>query len=1115
MGTESRTSKDYTVGWVCALPKEQTTAIAMLDQRHPDLPRLPNDNNTYTLGSIGNHNIVVTCLPKGKIGTVPAATVAAQMVNAFPSIKFGLMVGIGGGVSVKVRLGDVVVGTPTGQYPGVVQWDMGKEEGNGFTRTGSLNNPPSLLLGAVSKLAAEHELGASKIQAHMNDMVMKYPSLASKYLKSESLVDIRFKAKYDHKTKGEGHITSGDINTHSSEEEDEEEDEESCRYCDKTQVVRRKLRSQGMLVHYGSIASGNRVIKNANFRDRLRQDLEGDVLCVEMAAAGLMDTFPCIVIRGICDYADSHKNKDWQEHAAAIAAAFAKELLGYVQPSDIASEPTAKDMLDSIESIVSSINENVEHTRHYLDKEEDLKILNWFARTNYGSQQTDYFRRRQSGTGQWLLNSKEYRDWTNGTNKTLFCPGIPGAGKTILTSIVVNDLKIRFRQDPTVAVSYVYCNYKHHNEQTVENLLSSLLKQLALGLPILPDSLRQTHDRHGAEQTRPSLDEIFKAIESVASRISRVFIVVDALDECQTSENCRSRFLSKILELQTKHRVNVLVTSRPIPEVEEQFKDTASIKIRATEDDIHQYLRGHFSELGGFLVDRSDLRDKITTSVAKAADGMFLLAQLYFDSLKGKDTPRAILKALEELETNAISDADKQTKKYDTAYDHAMERIEGQLQEQASRAKQVLLWIICAKRPLTTLELQHALAVEIDELQFDRENIPQAIDSVSVCAGLVTIDEESNIARLVHYTTQDYFVRNQDRWFPDAHLCITSVCATYLSYRDFEGRYTGSEDELQHQLQLYPLYGYAVQFWGHHAREVRGIPPIIISFLRRTAQVGAAGRALITQYKFRLDINVAPDTPSQTNGLHLAAHFGLDEIIRSIIGEYDANILDDYGYTALYWAVRNGHKAVVELLFASEGVDPSKGHSRGCAPFHVAVRNGDKDMINLLLDNKRVDPNMVDHMGSTPLYTAVLEKNTAVIKLLLDDKRVDPNLGYKRPLFKAVEIGHIAVIKLLLDDKRVDPNLRDSYGWTPLVRAAFDGNEVPVRILLEAGADVDAVTTRGFNALTYAVFYLHYAVERLLLEYGASMPSTPKDSDEIALEESEQVNNLVRHKNLK
>src|ERR1700756_3707519 len=153
ISSEPRTHNDYTVGWVCALPKEQTAVIAMLDQRHADLPKPPNDHNTYTLGSIGKHNVVIACLPKGRGGTIPAATVATWMISTFPAIKFGLMVGIGGGVPPKVRLGDVVVSTPVGQFPGVVQWDLGKaKQGDNFERTGSLNNPPSSLLTALTKL---------------------------------------------------------------------------------------------------------------------------------------------------------------------------------------------------------------------------------------------------------------------------------------------------------------------------------------------------------------------------------------------------------------------------------------------------------------------------------------------------------------------------------------------------------------------------------------------------------------------------------------------------------------------------------------------------------------------------------------------------------------------------------------------------------------------------------------------------------------------------------------------------------------------------------------------------------------------------------------------------
>lgn len=336
--TAPKTHEEYTVGWVCALPKEQTAATAMLDQRHANLWKPPNDPNTYTLGSINKHNVVIACLPRGQIGQNQAATVAARMISTFPSIKFGLMVGIGGGIPTNVRLGDVVVSTPVGQFPGVVQWDFGKaKEGGTFERTGSLNNPPTLLLTALSKLETEHDLEGSKIPQYLEQMKEKWPRLVPKYLKSDSLKDILFRANYTH-------ISESTTECDAPSDDDERDKEEGCRFCDKTKIV--KMKPRDMRVHFGLIASGNQVIKDAVLRDRLNDDLGGHVLCVEMEAAGLMNNFPCIIVRGICDYADSHKNNDWQEHAAAVAAAFAKELLEYVQPSDIDCERPAKDILD-------------------------------------------------------------------------------------------------------------------------------------------------------------------------------------------------------------------------------------------------------------------------------------------------------------------------------------------------------------------------------------------------------------------------------------------------------------------------------------------------------------------------------------------------------------------------------------------------------------------------------------------------------------------------------------------------------------------------------------------------------------------------------------------------
>jgi nucleoside phosphorylase len=277
------------------------------------------------------------------------------MTSTFPSIKFGLMVGIGGGVP-PVRLGDVVVSTPADGFGGVVQWDFGKaEEGNTFKRIGALNNPPSALRTVLTKLETKHEMSGSMIPQYLEDLKTNWPRLAAKYTKSESLEDVLFKADYNHvkeKTCGRGIPDNAGEDGNKDDKEEEEEEDKSCRFCDRTRVVKRKPRD--MLVYYGLIASGNQVIKSAAFRDEINKRLGGGVLCFETEAAGLMNDFPCIVIRGICDYADSHKNKAWQEHAAAVAAAFAKELLLMVPVHEVDQLPAIKGKLVSVPAFMES-----------------------------------------------------------------------------------------------------------------------------------------------------------------------------------------------------------------------------------------------------------------------------------------------------------------------------------------------------------------------------------------------------------------------------------------------------------------------------------------------------------------------------------------------------------------------------------------------------------------------------------------------------------------------------------------------------------------------------------------------------------------------------------------
>lgn len=318
--------EEYTVGWICALPLELTAARVMLDETHADIPQPSTDPNAYCLGRIGDHNIAITCLPKGEIGNNPAATVATRMLSSFPHIRFGLMVGIGGGVPSTehdIRLGDVVVSTPTGQHGGVVQWDLGKTtKGGHFERTGVLNSPPMVLKTALSKLESSHDISGSKVPEYLSSMRSRYPKLISKLSCPSAADDILFEADYDH-------IGNG-----------------TCIACDAKTVVPRSPRND-FTIHYGTIASGNQVIKHGSTRDKISKDL-GSVLCFEMEAAGLMNNFPCLVIRGICDYADSHKNKQWQGYAAATAAAFAKELLSVIPANQVDTTRPADEVMKEL-----------------------------------------------------------------------------------------------------------------------------------------------------------------------------------------------------------------------------------------------------------------------------------------------------------------------------------------------------------------------------------------------------------------------------------------------------------------------------------------------------------------------------------------------------------------------------------------------------------------------------------------------------------------------------------------------------------------------------------------------------------------------------------------------
>ncbi|KAJ5152694.1 uncharacterized protein N7482_009172 [Penicillium canariense] len=1016
----------YTVGWISALPIERAAAIAMLDERH-DKPcgfvQHQADSNSYSWGRMGEHNVVIASLPAGLYGTTSAATTASSLLSSLPNIRISLLVGIGGGIARPeqgrdIRLGDIVVSEPRGTTGGLLQYDLGKALSNQrWERKGFLSLPPRVLLHALASLQAEHELGESRVPEFLT-AAEKLKKGANWYSYQGFEHDRLFRSSYGHKG---GH---------------------DCHDCEEMQTVDRAEReTTDPEVHYGIIASGNTLVKDAISRDRMFEEIGEECICLEMEAAGLMNHFPCLVIRGVSDYADSHKNDRWQRYASATAAAYGKELLSYVPTAELQETRTALEVLSSdiqqihaIVSVTKTAVESLESNRH-LDQ-----IRTWLSAPDTSTNLNEAQKKRQAGTGLWFLESASFQEWYVGTRQTLWLYGIPGCGKTVLSASIIDYLNQQLHS--TGVILEFFFDFTDTKKQTLDQLVRSLIGQLYLR----------------SKDTRKELDRVIKAYKNS--------------DRQPTCESLSTAFQQLLSHVQ---------------------KGMVSIRPGSVNTDIRLYVHEQLRNGRDFArwCSKPTVLDEIETGIMQRADGMFRLAVCQLDNLqKHLDLPR-LRKSLQLL-----------PRTLEEMYARILNGIDEDYRDCAIRILQFLTY---SEPPLTIEEAVDIVAIDPSgHPVFDPTfRMPDPREIGKFCPSLVTLVVREQRYRkswtelqLAHLSVQQYLksdriVSSFDPKSSDVGMLfqnslnltvasgdITTVCLQYLSQLDTRK----STGELAKE---YPFFVYSARYWMGHAKicetEKHVLDRILKFFLEQVEAYEAWEQA------FCLDPSVPPVFEpgyEKMPPLYYAALAGLQHTVQLLLNrEGDLKV---HGEDALQAASMGGCTEAVQLPFRNGADVNIQGGHFGNA-LQAASAGGYTEVMQLLLRNG-ADVNIQGGEFDNALQAASLRGHTEDVQLLLRNG-ADVNIQgghFGNALQGASSRGHLEIVQLLFRNG-ADMNKRGGLFDTALQAASAGGYTEVMQLLLRNGADVNIQGGYFGNALQAASAGGYTEVMQLLLRNGADV----------------------------
>ncbi|KKK20668.1 hypothetical protein ARAM_000349 [Aspergillus rambellii] len=942
----------YTIGWICAILTEYVAAKVTLDETHEKPASLsPNDTNNYTLGKIGKHNVVIAVLPDGEYGPDSAASVATSMLRSFPNIRIGLMVGTGGGVPSEqhdIRLGDIVVSAPCGGTSGVFQYDFGKSiQGQGFVHTRFLNQPPTVLRTAITEIQARYEIEGHRLVETVNELINKHPTLRQKYERPQSSTDRLFKSQVTHHAGGCGICAKNPLDLVSRRERTENDDNPT--------------------IHYGLIASANQLMEDALIRDRLAA--EKNVLCFETVAAGLVNDFPCLVIRGIYNYSDSHKSNEWQGYAAMVAAAYAKDLLREIIPNTVEAEKRVGGILSGLQDVAEE-HKNISQKQLDLQENEvkqrlfdrQLECLRLFRLTSSADDTTyewykDRVQARVPGTCEWFLKHETFHQWLEQDSGLLLVSADPGCGKSVLTKYLIDENLLR-------SETICYFFFKSQDQDTVRQALCALLHQLFIRKPLLIEYAMPEFENNGRDMINSTIS-LWTILENAIRdpQAGPITIVLDALDECTEFEisGLIPRIKSQFRNSHSGYsRLKYLFTSRPYEQIMGKFQSLLEsfpyVRIPGEEEStqISQEVKLVIEDRVERLAREKDLSDQVKHHLRKKlldiSHRTYLWVYLVFDYLERehfKKTPKGIDDTIATLPRNIYE-----------AYEQILKK-----SKQDHRVRKALSMILAANRPLTVSEMNVALNVDRESKSLHDLDLEDDKDFRSRlrnwCGLFVSIHHDK--VYFLHETAREFLlvqtpappptIPSESRWYhsissQDAHRVLAEVCVLYLDFLNNESFLDAKREDHQ-LLDLYTFLDYSAKNWDAHYLEASSsmCADLISSALSICDPKSRSWSAWFKTYRESKDRG----PPNTFTSLMISSYFGHVDIVRLLLEQYtNIESKDTFGQTPLSWAARNGHESVIRLLLEQNAHMESKDTYRR-TPLSWAVKKGHEDIIRVLL----------------------------------------------------------------------------------------------------------------------------------------------------------------------